>query len=162
MPKLSAGILVFRFTPKAQVEVFLVHPGGPFWAKKNNGSWSLPKGEYSDDEDSFAAAKREFHEETGNIAPEGDYLPIGEVKYGNKKVVAWAVQGDLDAEKIKSNFFEMEWPPKSGETGQFAEVDKAGWFTIDAARKKLVKGQVLFVDQLLEVVKQADKQQALF
>lgn len=123
MPKLAAGILLYRRKGE-QVEVFLVHPGGPFWAKKDNGAWSLPKGEYQEGEDALVAAKREFKEETSFDAPESEYFELGEVKYGNKKLQAWAVEGGADAAKLKSNTFAMEWPPKSGQTQEFPEVDK--------------------------------------
>ncbi len=148
MPKLSAGILVYRQTPK--LEVFLVHPGGPFWAKKDAGAWSLPKGEHGQDEDAFAAAKREFKEETGHDSPVGEYAELGMVKYGNKQVTAWAIEGMVDADHIKSNYFEMQWPPKSGQMQQFPEVDKAGWFTPGAAKTKITQGQAAFIDRLVE------------
>ncbi|HSE29838.1 MAG TPA: NUDIX domain-containing protein [Candidatus Saccharimonadales bacterium] len=152
MPKLSAGILLYRWT-KNKPEVFLVHPGGPFWAKKDTGAWSIPKGEHTESEDSLLAAKREFKEETGRNCPEGEYLLLGEVKYGNKKVTAWFTENDFDKD-IRSNFFEMEWPLKSGEKQRFPEVDRAGWFSLDVARRKLVKGQTPFVDMLAEQVTQ--------
>jgi len=150
MPKFAAGILLFRKAPKT--EVLLVHPGSPFWAKKDAGAWSIPKGEYQDDEDAVAAAKREFKEETGQDAPQGEWLSLGEVKYGNKKVAVWAIEGQVDAAKIKSNLFEMEWPPKSGKMQMFPEVDRAGWFSLSAAKKKLVKGQVDFIDRLADTL----------
>jgi predicted NUDIX family NTP pyrophosphohydrolase len=161
MPKISAGLILYKWN-KNKLEVFLVHPGGPFWAKKDAGAWSIPKGEYSPDEQALNAAKREFKEETGQTAPKGEYVQVGEVKYGNKKVIAWAIQADFDA-NIKSNYFEMEWPLKSGQTQQFLEVDKAGWFNITTARKKLVKGQVAFMDQLLQKLNISENaQQTLF
>ena len=149
MPKLSAGILAYRQKDES-IDVFLVHPGGPFYIKKDNGVWSLPKGEYSDNEDALNAAKREFKEETGHDAPAGEYLVLGEVRYGNKKLVAWAVEGDLDPENIVSNEFELEWPPKSGIKQKFPEADRAGWFGPAAAKQKLVSGQAEYVDRLLE------------
>ncbi|HEU5187099.1 MAG TPA: NUDIX domain-containing protein [Candidatus Saccharimonadales bacterium] len=140
MPKLSAGLVLFRRSP--QIEVFLVHPGGPFWAKKDAGAWSIPKGEYQEGDDALQAARREFTEETSFVPPEGEHLLLGKVKYGNKLLKAWAVEGTADALHVKSNFFELEWPPKSGRMQQFPEVDKAGWFTLAQAQKKLVGGQV--------------------
>lgn len=148
MPKLSAGIILFRKTPN--IEVLLVHPGGPFWAKKDLGAWSIPKGEYQEGDDPLAAAMREFTEETGFSAPLGQEILLGEAKYGNKIVKAWAVQGDGDVAKIKSNYFELEWPPKSGKTQQFPEVDRAGWFILKVAYKKLVAGQTPLIDALAQ------------
>lgn len=149
MPRLSAGIIVYR-RKDGNLELFLVHPGGPFWAKKDAASWSIPKGEYSQEEDSFVAARREFHEETGFEAPQDGALPLGEVRYGNKVLTAWALEGSVDARRIQSNTFTMEWPPKSGKTQEFPEVDRAGWFLPSAAKQKLVKGQVQLVDRLCE------------
>ncbi len=150
MPKLSAGIVLFRRRGTG-VEVFLVHPGGPFWKNKDNGAWSIPKGEYSAGEDALAAARREFEEETGFACPQGDPVALGELKQAGGKVVsAWAVEGDCAAERIRSNMFEMEWPPKSGKTQQFPEVDRAGWFALPEARQKLVAGQHGFLDRLAE------------
>ncbi len=147
MPKRSAGLLMFRWR-EGTLEVFLVHPGGPFWARKDDGAWSIPKGEYEEDEDPLAAARREFEEETG-FAAEGRFTPLGEIKQaGGKVVTAWAVEGDCDASLLKSNLFPMEWPPKSGRMQEFPEVDRAGWFPIEAARMKLLKGQTRFLDQL--------------
>lgn len=150
MPKLSAGILLYR--TGARTEVFLVHPGGPFWAKKDAGAWSIPKGEYTVGDDPQQAAKREFTEETGFPAPSGNYTELGEVKYGNKQVTAWAVEGDAPANQVKSNLFSMEWPPKSSSRQQFPEVDRAGWFSLNMAKEKLVSGQVAFIDRLQENV----------
>jgi len=149
MAKLSAGLLLFRRV-NGEVEVFLVHPGGPFWAKKNEGAWSLPKGEYAEGENPFLAAKREFQEET-SLSVDGDFIPLGELQQpGGKIVSAWALEKDVDPELVKSNSFSMEWPPKSGKIRQFPEVDRAGWFTVSEARAKLLKGQVSFIDRLLE------------
>jgi predicted NUDIX family NTP pyrophosphohydrolase len=148
MPKRSAGLLLFRRS--GELEIFLVHPGGPFWARKDDGAWSLPKGEYSEEEDALLAAKREFLEETG-FRVEGDFLPLGELKQpGGKVVTAWAVEGNIDAALVKSNTFSLEWPPKSGRTQEFPEVDRAAWIPVAMARVKLLKGQVEFVDRLLE------------
>jgi predicted NUDIX family NTP pyrophosphohydrolase len=150
MAKRSAGILLYRMAGGAP-EVLLVHPGGPFWARKDAGSWSIPKGEYGDDEDPRACALREFEEETGTALPPGDLIDLGDVKQKSGKVVtAWAVEGDLDAEAVRSNTFTMEWPPRSGRTTEFPEIDRAGWFTADEAREKLVSAQAGFVERLLE------------
>lgn len=151
MPKLAAGILLYRKQNK-KLEVFLVHPGGPFWAKKDAAAWSIPKGEYTDDEDPWAAAQREFAEETGQPAPTAEAQPLGEVKYGNKKLVAWAVEGDIDATRVLSNTITIEWPPKSGNVQAFPEVDRAGWFTLTQAQQKLVKGQVPLVEMLANLL----------
>jgi predicted NUDIX family NTP pyrophosphohydrolase len=146
--KQSAGILLYRLSG-GQLEVLLVHPGGPFFARKDTGVWSIPKGEF-DGEDRVAAAKREFAEETGAQAPDSDdYLELGSVKNkSGKTIYAFAVQGDLDVTKIKSNTFDLEWPPKSGEIRQFPEVDNAGWFDIQKAKQKVNSAQSEFVDRL--------------
>ena len=147
MAKQSAGILLYRH--KAGVlEVFLVHPGGPYWAKKDIGAWSIPKGEFTSDEAPFDAAKREFKEETG-LEAKGQFIPLTPVKQkGGKVVHAWAVEGDCDHQAIRSNTFTVEWPPRSGRKQEFPEVDKAGWFTIEEAKKKILKSQVGFIDEL--------------
>lgn len=149
MPKLSAGILLYRQNDQ-KLEVLLVHPGGPFWAKKDIGSWSVPKGEYTDAEDPWDAAQREFKEETGFDMPGRERFELGEVKYSNKRLTVWATAGSVDARRVQSNMFTMEWPPKSGKTQDFPEVDRAGWFTPGYAKQKLVKGQVEFIDRLCE------------
>lgn len=147
VPVLSAGILMFRKRAGA-IEVLLVHPGGPFWRSKDAGAWSIPKGEYANGEDPLRAAQREFEEEIGT-RPEGDFLPLGERRQpGGKIVGAWALEGDLDAAQIRSNLFTLEWPPKSGKIREFPEVDRAEWFSLDAAREKILKGQAGFLDQL--------------
>jgi predicted NUDIX family NTP pyrophosphohydrolase len=147
--KQSAGLLMYRIR-EGKPEVFLVHPGGPFWAKKDASAWSIPKGEYSGDEDPLAAAKREFMEETGVAPGDGPYIPLSPLKQkGGKLVNVWAVQGDCDASSIRSNTFTMEWPPGTGKIGTFPEVDRAAWFSIDQAREKIVKGQIGFLEQLL-------------
>jgi len=126
----SAGILLYRHKDKS-VQVLLVHPGGPFWAKKDSGVWSFPKGELKGDESALVAAKREFNEETGQKVPAGDLIPLGETKQSSGKVVyAWALQADLDAAKVKCNTFKMEWPPKSGVIREFPENDRAAWFDL--------------------------------
>jgi predicted NUDIX family NTP pyrophosphohydrolase len=145
--KLSAGILLYRMS-KGGPEVFLVHPGGPFWAKRDLGSWSVPKGEVDGDEDLLAAAKREFHEETGTQI-EGEFIELSPLRQPSGKVVrVWAVEGEIDASAITSNTFSMEWPPRSGASREFPEVDRAGWFTLAEAREKLLPGQRPFIDQL--------------
>jgi predicted NUDIX family NTP pyrophosphohydrolase len=146
MPKRSAGLLLFRRSN--HLELFLVHPGGPFWARKDDGAWSLPKGEYSEDEDALQAAKREFQEET-SIPIDGDFLPLGELRQPSGKLItAWALEQDVDPTLVKSNMSSMEWPPKSGKTQEFPEVDRAAWFPISQARRKLLKGQIAFINRL--------------
>jgi predicted NUDIX family NTP pyrophosphohydrolase len=152
MPKLSAGIVLFRRKNRA-IEVFLVHPGGPFWKNKDRGAWSIPKGEYEAAEDPLVAARREFEEETGTHAPQGEPLPLGEIRQaGGKLVTAWAIEGDCAAESVRSNLFELEWPPKSGKLQEFPEVDRAGWFGMAEARDKLLPGQHGFLDRLAKVL----------
>jgi predicted NUDIX family NTP pyrophosphohydrolase len=127
----------------------LAHMGGPFWAGKDRGAWSIPKGEYEPGEDALAAARREFVEELGHEVPVGETLELGEVtQAGGKRIHAWALEGDIDASQITSNTFEMEWPPRSGRRRRFPEIDRAGWFDLDTARGKLVKGQVHLLDML--------------
>ena len=140
--------MLFRRAQGA-LEVLLVHPGGPFWTRRDAGAWSIPKGEYAPGEDPFDAARREFEEELGASPPEGRALDLGEIKQsGGKLVWAWAIEGDLDARGIKSNTFTLEWPPQSGRMRSFPEVDRAEWFTLELARAKLLKGQVGFLDRL--------------
>ena len=152
MPKLSAGLLVYRRTG-GELEVLIVHPGGPFWAKKDDGAWSVPKGEYEPDEDPLGVALREFEEEIGAEPPDhATAVSLGELRQPSGKVVrAWAVEGDLDVSEVRSNTFEMEWPPRSGRTQEFPEVDRAGWFGLEEARRKLLRGQVGFLDRLEEL-----------
>jgi predicted NUDIX family NTP pyrophosphohydrolase len=148
--KRSAGVLLYR--RREELEVFLVHPGGPFWAKKDLGAWSLPKGEIGEDEDPLAAARREFTEETG-FPLDGEFRPLQPVKMSSGKVVlAWAVEGDCDPDALRSNAFSMEWPPKSGRQQEFPEVDRGGWFTIAEARERLLSGQRPFLDDLVELM----------
>jgi predicted NUDIX family NTP pyrophosphohydrolase len=143
--KTSAGILLYRDGP----EVLLVHPGGPFWAKKDEGAWSIPKGEYSDDEDPLACALREFEEETGTRLSGGAAIALGEiVQRGGKRVSAWAVEGDLDPATVQSNTFVMEWPPRSGRQQEFPEVDRAEWFSLEQAREKINPAQAELLDRL--------------
>ena len=149
MPKRSAGLLLYRLT-NGRPEVFLVHPGGPYWAKKDDGAWSIPKGEYTDDEEPLAAARREFEEETG-IRPEGKATLLGTIRQpGGKLVTAFAVEGDIDPHAIRSNTFSMEWPPRSGRMRSFPEVDRAGWFGKEAAERKILRGQLPFLQALWE------------
>jgi predicted NUDIX family NTP pyrophosphohydrolase len=149
MAKISAGILLFR-KASAGVEVMLVHPGGPFWAKKDLGAWSIPKGLADTDEDLLTAAKREFLEETG-AAVEGEFLDLGQHKQpGGKTVVAWACEADFDATALRSNTFSLEWPPRSGKTAEFPEVDRAAWYSIDEALERVNKGQRPIIAALAE------------
>jgi predicted NUDIX family NTP pyrophosphohydrolase len=148
MPKRSAGLLLFK-RQSGELRVLLVHPGGPFWQKRDRGSWSIPKGEYVDSEDARAVALREFEEETGVTPPTGDLLGLGEVRQaGGKIVTAWALEGDIDPEKIVSNTFDMIWPPKSGRPETFPEIDRAGWFTLAEAGEKILDGQRPFLERL--------------
>jgi predicted NUDIX family NTP pyrophosphohydrolase len=134
------------------LQVFLAHPGGPFWARKDGGAWTIPKGEIGDGEDPFEAAKREFAEETG-LTLEGEFAALTPIRQkAGKTVLAWAIEGDCDADAIKSNPFSMEWPPKSGKLAEFPEVDRAGWFTIEEARAKILASQAPFLDELPSVV----------
>jgi len=148
--KIAAGLLPYR--RRGELEVFLVHPGGPLWAKKDLGAWSLPKGEVIEGEDLLHAAKREFTEETG-FAIAGEFRPLDPVRQSGGKVVhAWAIEADCDAAQIRSNLFTMEWPPKSGNTQEFPEVDRAGWFTIAESRKRILAAQIKFIDQLVSIL----------
>jgi predicted NUDIX family NTP pyrophosphohydrolase len=147
MAKTSAGLLLFR-TRGGELEVLLVHPGGPFWAKKDEGAWSIPKGEIDEGEDPLAAAKREVQEELG-AAPDGDFIPLAPVRQAGGKVVhAWAIEADIDPSAITSNTFQLEWPPRSGRQQTFPEVDRAAWFTISEARSKILGGQLPLLDAL--------------
>ncbi len=151
MPKRSAGLLMYRGS-SASLSMLLVHPGGPFWAKKDRGAWSSPKGEYSPGEDPLAVARREFEEETG-ARPCGAFRPLGEiVQPGGKHVSAWAVEGDFDPAALVSNTFELEWPPRSGRKASFPEVDRAEWFLPHAARDKILSGQRPFIDRLVRLL----------
>lgn len=147
-PRLSSGILLFRRDPELQV--LLGHMGGPFWAKKDDHAWSIPKGEHGPDEDAESAARREFAEETGSPAP-ADLLPLGVLK-GAKTLTVWAAEGDLDAEAVVSNTFSLEWPPRSGRLQEFPEIDRAAWLDLDTARTKLVKRQLPFLDRLADTL----------
>ena len=151
MAKQSAGILLYRFKDN-QLEVFLIHPGGPFFSKKDNGSWSVPKGEFNGDENPLDAAKREFMEETGQPI-DGNFIELEPViQKAGKKVYAWAVEGDIDHETIVSNLFEMEWPPRSGKKQTFPEVDKSAWFEVGEAEIKINSAQVGFIKELIRII----------
>lgn len=152
MPKRSAGVLLYRRGGEG-VEVLLVHPGGPFWAKKDLGAWSIPKGEYEHGDDPLETALRELEEETGHRLDATDLLELGEVRQrGGKILTAWAAPGDLDAGAITSNTFTMEWPPRSGKLREYPEVDRAGWFGLAAARQKVLAAQAELIDRLLSAL----------
>src|SRR5262249_11995724 len=150
--KESAGIVLFWVDPHGELELLLVHPGGPFWVRKDEGAWSIAKGEVDDERQSrdlLGVARREFFEETG-FKPEGDFVDLGSLKQrSGKRVHAWAVEGDWDPLTLRSNAVELEWPAKSGKIHRFPEVDRAAWFTVPTARKKILKGQEEFIDRLL-------------
>lgn len=149
MVKASAGLLIFR-DAAGDLEVFLVHPGGPFWAKKDEGFWSIPKGEIEGDEDPLDAAKREFREETG-FSVDGDAIALEPLRQPSGKIVhAWAIRGDVDPAALRSETFSMEWPPGSGRQQRFPEVDRGGWFSPDKAASKMLKGQVGFLTDLIQ------------
>ncbi len=151
MNKTSAGILLFRRKNNI-IEVFLVHPGGPFFARKDVGYWSIPKGEIDEGEEPLAAARREFQEETG-CGVEGNFIPLSPVRQkSGKTVLAWAVEGDCNVDTIRSNTFTLEWPPRSGMKREFPEVDRAGWFTVDEAKGKMNTAQKGLLDELLDIL----------
>lgn len=151
MPKRSAGLLMYR-RAGGVLRLLLVHPGGPFWTKKDLGAWSIPKGEYADGENPLAVARREFEEELG-CAPAGEAWLLGEiVQPGRKVVTAWALEGDYDVATLRSNTFELEWPPNSGRRQSFPEVDRAEWFTVEEARERILRGQRDFVSRLVAKV----------
>lgn len=151
--RISAGILLYRRTAQDALEVLLVHPGGPVWARRDDGVWSIPKGEYEAGEEPLAAARREFEEELGSPPPTGAGLDLGEIRQkSGKRVRAWALAGDLDAASTRSNDFEMEWPPRSGRRQRFPEVDRAQWFGLQEARAKLLAAQVELVERLQEAL----------
>jgi predicted NUDIX family NTP pyrophosphohydrolase len=154
MPKRSAGLLLYRRHDSA-IEVFLVHPGGPFWAKKDMGAWSIPKGQYAEDEEPLAAARREFQEETGFPAPD-HAIALGELtQAGGKIVTAWAAEGDCDPAQLVSNRCEIEWPPRSGRKIEIPEVDRAAWFTLDDARRSILPSQQPFLERLERILADA-------
>jgi predicted NUDIX family NTP pyrophosphohydrolase len=147
----SGGVLLYRYR-EGRLQVMLVHPGGPLWARKDEGAWSVPKGLFEPHESALEAARREFEEETG-FAVDGEFVALGELKQASGKIVhAWAVEGDLDTAKIKSNTFTLEWPKHSGILREYPEIDRGGWFDVDNARNKIVKGQAAFLDRLLELL----------
>ncbi len=150
MKKPSAGILVYRHS-NGQIELLLGHPGGPYWAKKDIGAWSIPKGEFEKGEAPMSAAQREFLEETGSKAPEGAYIDLGEVtRDDGKRIIIWAIEGEVDLANFSSNMFELEWPPKSGIVQEFPEIDQIAWICLNSAPAKMHKGQVAFVERLAE------------
>jgi predicted NUDIX family NTP pyrophosphohydrolase len=147
--KRSAGILLYRINDDEAIEFFLVHPGGPFFTKKDEGVWTIPKGEFDPGEEPLAAAQREFYEETG-IQLQGNFLPLGDIRQKAGKIVqAWALQGTLQEDQIKSNHFEIEWPPKSGKRKSYPEIDKAGWFTLEQATRKINAAQAELLLRLI-------------
>lgn len=149
MPKKSAGLLLFREV-MGRFEVLLAHPGGPFWAKKDEGAWSIPKGEFDDNENPLQAARREFKEETGFTA-NGEMIPLEPLRQSNAKIVyAWAMKGDFNPTLLKSNMFAIEWPPKSGKQQEFPEIDRVAWYSLEEASHKILKGQAAFLKQLQE------------
>jgi predicted NUDIX family NTP pyrophosphohydrolase len=154
MGKKSAGLMLYRQAAEGSgIEILLVHPGGPFWRNKDQGAWTVPKGEFDDDEEPLAAAQREFKEELGAPAPPGDYLTLGSIKQkGGKIVHAWAVKADFDPGKLESNTFTCEWPPYSKRMQEFPEVDRAEWFTPEVAKEKILAAQVPLIDGLLEIL----------
>jgi predicted NUDIX family NTP pyrophosphohydrolase len=150
MEKFSAGILLYRIKKPNSLEVFLLHPGGPFYIKKDKGVWSIPKGEFDKNENPLEAAKREFKEEIGNEI-NGDFIELSPIITKSKKtIIAWAVEGDIDQSEIKSNTFEMEWPPKSGKIQKFPEMDRGEWFYTFDAREKIHEAQISLIDELLK------------
>ncbi len=149
MPTVSAGLLVHRTTASGVLEVLLVHPGGPLWRNKDDGAWSIPKGEVEGDGDPAATADREFAEELGSHPPTGPRIDLGQItQRGGKRVRAWAVAGDLDTTTVRSNTFDIEWPRGSGRIRSYPEIDRAAWFTVDGARGKLLEAQCAFLDRL--------------
>ncbi|MGE5635952.1 MAG: NUDIX domain-containing protein [Nocardioidaceae bacterium] len=157
MAKRSSGILLYRPTDGG-LQVLLVHPGGPLWARREERAWSIPKGGHDDGEDPRACALREFREETGTSLASEELIELGSVRQsGGKLVTAWAARGELDVDAVRSNTFTMEWPPRSGRTAEFPEIDRAAWFELDAAREKLVAAQVELLDRLLERLPPGDR-----
>ena len=153
MPRTSAGILLYRRAAGGGLEVLAGHMGGPFWARKDAGAWSIPKGEHGPDDDPLAAARREFAEELGSPVPATELVPLGTVRQsGGKVLTVWAGEGDLDATAAHSNTFALEWPPRSGRTQEFPEIDRAEWLPVDVAREKLVRGQVAYLDRLVALL----------
>jgi predicted NUDIX family NTP pyrophosphohydrolase len=154
LPKQAAGILLYR-RGRRGIEVLLAHPGGPLWARRDLGAWTIPKGQFSDNERPLAAAKREFEEEMGS-PPTGEFVEIGSIRQPSGKVVhVFVAEGEFDVATVQSNLFSLEWPPKSGQRAQFPEVDRAAWFSLEEARTKILKGQEPFLDRLLTLLKSA-------
>jgi predicted NUDIX family NTP pyrophosphohydrolase len=152
LPKQAAGILLYRTGPGG-LEVLLAHPGGPLWARKDLGAWTLPKGQFDDSEPPLTAARREFEEELGSPAPSGHIVELGTIRQNSGKVVyAFAIEADFDVSTVSSNLFELEWPRRSGRTAMFPEVDRAAWFSIEEARRKILKGQAPFLERLLALL----------
>lgn len=153
MAKVSAGLLMYRREEGGDVRVLVVHPGGPFYARRDEGAWSVPKGLLDEGEDPLACARREFAEELGQPCGDGPFLPLGEVVLkGGKRVIAWAVEGEIDTERVVSNTFELEWPPRSGKRARFPEVDRAAFLSPEEAKRKLNPAQAPFVDRLLTLL----------
>jgi predicted NUDIX family NTP pyrophosphohydrolase len=144
----SAGVLLYRVSAERGCEVLLGHMGGPFWARKDDGAWSIPKGEYGPGDDPLACARREFEEELGSPVPAAELVPLGEVRASGKVLTVWCAEGDLDAAACRSNTFTLEWPPRSGRLQEFPEMDRAAWFPLAEARAKVVKGQLPYLDRL--------------
>jgi len=158
MPKQSAGLLMYR-RRAGGLEVFLVHPGGPFWARKDQGAWSIPKGEYQPNEDPLVAARREFAEETG-IVPEGEFIALTPLRQSGGKIVqAFAFAGDCDPQAIRSNSFVIEWPPRSGRQQEFPEVDRADWFPLNVASQRILRGQAGLLTELVKLLSERDRLQ---
>lgn len=150
-PRRSAGLLLYRHGPDGAVEVLLAHPGGPLWASRDEGAWTVPKGEFQDAETPWDVARREFEEETGHPAPDGEPIDLGEIRQkGGKLVVAYGLEGDLDPATAHSNTFELEWPPRSGHWITVPEIDRVAWFTPDEARERIKDTQIPFIDRLVE------------
>ena len=153
-PRRSAGLLLYRRTPDGGVEVLLAHPGGPIWAKRDDDVWTVPKGEFQEGEPAWAVARREFEEETGHPAPDGEPIVLGEIRQkGGKLVEAWALEGDLDPATAHSNTFPFQWPPRSGRWITIPEIDRVGWFAPDEARRRIKDTQIPFIDRLLEALR---------
>ncbi len=150
----SAGLLLYRWSADGELEVMLGHMGGPFWSRKDDAAWSIPKGQREEGEEPLDTARREFEEEIGQPAPDGEVVALGDVRQGGgrKIVEAWAIEGDMDVSEIESASFEMEWPPKSGNLREFPEFDRAEWFDLDSARGRIVKAQAAFLDRLVEQI----------
>ena len=152
-PRRSAGLLLYRRAADGGIEVLLAHPGGPIWAKRDEGAWTVPKGEFHDGEEAWAVAQREFEEETGHPPPGGDPVELGEIRQkGGKLVEAWALEGDLDPATASSNTFPLEWPPRSGRWMTVPEIDRVDWFAPDAARRRIKDTQIPFIDRLLDAI----------